>query len=280
MQSLSTFDWPKPYACTYEAYNYNYNASPRVHCQDFHEFFWIENGRGCHLLNGERRLMETGYFALIRADDHHGFSAWGTDDRVSLINFAFPTALWEQVRGAFFPKQLSFFDHESIDQREYQLGIDDRERLRQMGTDLAAGRWNTINAAAYLHGVLALLDNRDREPRPSSATPEWLTRAARAIEVWPNFVGGVPAFVRIAGRSHEHVSRDCRRLMQTTPRELVNRARLKWASMQLEITHKEIVDIALECGFENLGHFYKLFKAQYGTTPRQYRLKNGIPQSP
>jgi AraC family cel operon transcriptional repressor len=110
--------------------------------------------------------------------------------------------------------------------------------------------------------------------------PAWLIHAARAIETWPNSFGGVPEFVRLAGRSHEHVSRDCRRLMQTTPRELVSQARLKWASMQLETSQKEIIDIAQECGFENLGHFYKLFKAEYQNTPRQYRMKFGIPQYP
>ena len=278
MHTLSTFDWPQPYACTYEAYNYSYIPSPKVHAQDYHEFFWIESGRGCHLLNGEPRLMETGYFALIRADDQHGFSAWEQDDRIRLINFAFPSPLWEKIRVNFFPDQICFFDHTPIAKREYYLSVDDRERLRQMGNDLAAGHWNETNAAAYLHGVLALLDNRDRETTHPAATPEWLTQAVRKIEIWPNFVGGVPEFVRMAGRSHEHVSRACRKCLNISPREIVNRARIKWASMQLETSQKEIVDIAEECGFENLGHFYKVFKTTHQTTPRKYRLKFGIPQ--
>jgi AraC family cel operon transcriptional repressor len=278
MFHLSTSEWPKAYACTYESYNYSYTDQPHVHSQDYHEFFWVENGRGCHFVNGERRLMESGYFVLVRADDLHGFSSWQADDRVGLINFAFPSALWEKIRANFFADKVCFFDHPSIERREYQLSSDDRERLRTMGNDLAAGRWNETNAAAYLLGVLALLENRDRETPPNPATPEWLTHALRRIETWPNFVGGVPEFVRIAGRSHEHVSRDCRRLLNTTPREIVNCARLNWASMQLETSQKEILEIAQECGFENLGHFYKLFKAQHHSTPRQYRIKKGISQ--
>tara|TARA_R100000027_G_scaffold7932_1_gene5970 strand:- start:83 stop:925 length:843 start_codon:yes stop_codon:yes gene_type:complete len=280
MHKLSTFDWPSPYACTYEAYNYDYVPAPREHTQDYHEFFWIESGTGCHLINSEPRIMPTGYFALIRADDQHGFSAWGKDDRMRLINFAFPSSLWNKVRDHFFAERLCFFDHIPIEKREYQLSVDDRKRLRQMGNDLAAGHWNETNAAAYLHGVLALLDNRDREDPPPATMPVWLTQAVRTIETWPNFVGGVPEFVRIAGRSHEHVSRGCRRFLNTSPREIVSRARIKWASMQLETSQKEIVDIAQECGFENLGHFYKVFKAAHHTTPRQYRLKFGIPQYP
>ncbi|MGE9294807.1 MAG: helix-turn-helix domain-containing protein [Puniceicoccales bacterium] len=278
MLKLSTFDWPKAYSCTYEAYDYNFVANPKIHLQDYHEFFWIESGRGCHLINGDRRLMETGYFCLVRSDDAHGFSAWDPEGQMRLINFAFPSAIWEMIRASFFPNGIRLFDHKSVAKREYQLSSDDRERLRQMGKDLAAGHWDETNAAAYLHGVLALLDNRDRETQARPAMPEWLTHAVRSIETWPNFVGGVPEFVRIAGRSHEHVSRDCRRLLDTTPRDIVNRARLKWASMQLETSQKEIINIAHDCGFENLGHFYKLFKAQHQTTPRQYRIRYGIPQ--
>ncbi|WOO43619.1 AraC family transcriptional regulator [Rubellicoccus peritrichatus] len=276
MYKLSAHDWPKSYTCTYEAHSYTYTEAPQTHCQDYCEFFWVESGRGCHLINNQRRLMETGYFALIRADDQHGFSGWDTHDRVSLINFAFPTDLWYEMRDSFFPQGLCFFDQSDIRMREYQLDVDDRKRLRLMGIDLAAGRWNQVNAAAYLHAVLALLANRKRELENDDTIPAWLTRATRSIETWPNFVGGVPEFVRIAGRSHEHVSRNCRHLMQTTPRDIVNQARIKWASMQLEISQKEIIEIAQECGFENLGHFYKLFKAHHQMTPRKYRLKYGV----
>ncbi|WP_375373879.1 helix-turn-helix domain-containing protein [Paenibacillus sp. S150] len=32
-----------------------------------------------------------------------------------------------------------------------------------------------------------------------------------------------------------------------------------------------MLDIALEAGFGNLGHFYKLFKALFGHTPQNHR---------
>ncbi|WP_309399287.1 helix-turn-helix domain-containing protein [Cerasicoccus maritimus] len=280
MRHLSTHDWPKAYGCTYEVWDYQFTGHPHLHSQDYHEFFWIEGGRGKHAINEQSRLMETGYLALIRHDDIHGFSAWDTDGRTSLINFAFPSRLWYQIRDTFFPGKPVFFDQPDIADREYQIGLDERERLRHLGTDLAAGRLTTGNAAAFLHGSLSMLANHVNNQAQIPQGPEWLIRAVRKIESWPYFVGGVPEFVRIAGRSHEHVSRDCRRLLNTTPRDIVNRARIQWASIQLETTTKEIVDIAHECGYENLGHFYKVFKQQLNTTPRQHRLKNGIPSFP
>jgi AraC-like DNA-binding protein len=32
-----------------------------------------------------------------------------------------------------------------------------------------------------------------------------------------------------------------------------------------------ISGVALDCGFENLSSFYRLFRRQYGLTPRAYR---------
>jgi len=277
MYLLSTKDWPQRYACTYEVSNYTSASPPKVHNQDYQELFWVESGRGCHLLNGERRFITTGYFALIREDDNHGYCAWEPGEHLRLINFAFRRGLWEKLREEFFGGKPLLFDKTAIEDRECYLDANERDRLRQMGLDLASGRWNEVSSAAFLLGTLTLLANRKSRLKQPAQTPEWLTRATRTIESWPHFVGGVPEFVRIAGRSHEHVSRDCRRLLGTTPRELVNQARLRWASMQLETTQQEIIHIAEESGFGNLGHFYKLFGQHYHMTPKTYREKHGIP---
>lgn len=276
MRLLSAKHWRSSYACTYEAWNFPCNPDREVHAQDYHELFWVESGEGYHFLNNEKRPMHTGYLVLVREDDCHGFSANEPGQTVSLINFAFPVSLWRQVRDGFFRGRRCFFDRKAIGAREFQLDSDERARLRMLGFDLAAGRWNLPNAAAFLTGTLALLAGHQGDASRTPTAPEWLLRAARAIEAWPHFVGGVAEFVRIAGRSHEHTCRECQRFLGATPHQLVNRARLKWASMQLQTTQKEIIEIAAECGFENLSHFYKQFRNAYGIPPRQYRLKFGI----
>jgi AraC family cel operon transcriptional repressor len=40
---------------------------------------------------------------------------------------------------------------------------------------------------------------------------------------------------------------------------------------------QEILDIALDCGIGNLSHFYSLFRAETGMTPRAYRLSHRQP---
>ena len=54
----------------------------------------------------------------------------------------------------------------------------------------------------------------------------------------------------------------------------VNSLRLDYACFLLLYTKNDMMDIAIECGYHNLQTFYRIFKAQYSCTPRQYRKEN------
>ena len=47
--------------------------------------------------------------------------------------------------------------------------------------------------------------------------------------------------------------------------------RLERAEAQLLKTSEKIIDIALECGFENISYFNRAFKERYGVSPSEYR---------
>jgi len=105
-----------------------------------------------------------------------------------------------------------------------------------------------------------------------AAYPEWLAQAIEKIRDPQNFVGGTLQFAALAARSAEHVARETKKHLGVTPTDLVNDARLDYAAMQLETSTKKIIEISTTCGFENLGHFYKLFQKKFGKSPRKYRL--------
>ncbi|MBN2711078.1 MAG: helix-turn-helix transcriptional regulator, partial [Planctomycetes bacterium] len=87
------------------------------------------------------------------------------------------------------------------------------------------------------------------------------------------FVSGASGFVELCGRSPEHVARVCRQKLDLTPVEIVNRARINYARQQLTATGRSILDIAFDCGFSSVSHFYSVFKSVTGLTPRQLRLE-------
>ena len=52
--------------------------------------------------------------------------------------------------------------------------------------------------------------------------------------------------------------------------------RLKKAAGMLEHGDQTVIDIALECGFNNISYFNRAFKSHYGTSPTEYRKEAAL----
>ena len=104
--------------------------------------------------------------------------------------------------------------------------------------------------------------------------PPWLLAACRAAREPRIFRKGAEGFLTAAGRSHEHVCRQTRRYLGLSPTQYVNRLRIQHAAMLLAGTERALPEVAADCGFENLSYFHRLFRDQYGTTPRSYRMRH------
>lgn len=78
----------------------------------------------------------------------------------------------------------------------------------------------------------------------------------------------------VAGMSTDNFFKYFKRLTGDTPVTYINRYRVHEASKLLKNTQLQIMDIALNTGFENISYFIKIFKNLKGCTPSEYR-KNG-----
>ncbi len=264
---------PPEACCSLVVWNYRSPKEPSApHTHTFYELFWVESGEGCHWIFGERRVMKPGFLALVRPEDSHAFSVLEEGGEVSFSNFACYPSTWERVRRRFFGNQPVFFAEPDYRRREWMLDGAELERVRLLAADLHTGSSDSLTAEAFLVGLFSLLENRKKRLSRALTAPAWLAAACESIRVYPHFKEGVDAFVKRAGRSPEHVARECRRHFGKTPRDFVNEARLEYAAAQLCTSNHPILDIVFEAGFENVGHFYQLFRRRYGQSPRQYRL--------
>jgi AraC family cel operon transcriptional repressor len=259
-------------ACTYVHHILRDREFRPPHDHTFHELFWVEESEGVHWINGREVPLRNGDLILVRDSDCHAFSTGGKSEPLRFVNFAFHARVWTHLRQRYFGGAQVFFSAPSLAVRCYKLDEYQLAAIRQAASLLRSGLRDQLQAESFLLSVLALL-KADRFNSEAKAAPEWLREACTAIGLNRNFAGGMPALARLAKRSPEHVAREFRRYLNRTPTEVITDARMSYAADRLATSDEPITSIALDCGLENLGHFYRLFHARYGSTPRGYRLR-------
>jgi AraC family cel operon transcriptional repressor len=245
-----------------------------LHAHDFFELFLVDSGSGQHRLRDGLQELKTGDLALIRPGDAHAFKPG--HGGLSIINLAFPRQVLGHLRRRYFPADKNLFGLRSGEPELRRLDPPQRLRFKLLFQAMAS---EPPSLAALEHFLLGLFlrSRRGDEGLDLSCCPPWLRRACRGIGDPAQFSKGTRAFAALAGRSPEHVARELKRHLGLTPTDLLNRARLKHAAAQLSLGESEITEIALDCGFESLTHFYRLFSRQFHMSPGKYRRLHRVP---
>lgn len=79
------------------------------------------------------------------------------------------------------------------------------------------------------------------------------------------------ALSRKAGLSPFHLQRLFKAWIGETPKAYTSRLRVERAAFRLLIHESTVLDIALECGFQNHETFIRAFHRRFGKSPRDYR---------
>lgn len=84
---------------------------------------------------------------------------------------------------------------------------------------------------------------------------------------------------KLSGRSLASFKRDFQQLYNSSPKKWINDRRLEHARLLLQHSHKNVSEVAMECGFDNIPHFIKIFRQKFGCTPNSIRSagKTAVP---
>lgn len=235
-----------------------------AHDHEFAELFWIESGTAGHLVHGQRQALPAGTVVLMRPRDAHAFDT--ADGAFVMVNVTFRREILDHLRRRYGACLDPWPWGDAAGPTIRRLRPADMERLQEWA-DALAGDQSLLTAEGFLLDLLRLLRGA---PAPGGAPP-WLTHAIERLGEADHLAAGPAAFCRLCGRTPAHVNRVVREVFATTTTELVNGIRLAAAAHALRLSERSIAEIAGDCGFASLAHFYRSFSARFGATPRAFR---------
>ncbi len=125
---------------------------------------------------------------------------------------------------------------------------------------------------AYLTIILDnILNAIELKPFYSDKNMEWLYRVIKYLNENYHHTIRLEEISRELGISKYHLSRNFNERIGCSISEYVNQLRVGQAKNMLKNTDLQIIDIAMECGFESLSTFFRVFKSLNIGTPNQYR---------
>jgi AraC-like DNA-binding protein len=127
---------------------------------------------------------------------------------------------------------------------------------------------NAVTSAflyAARHAFSARLDNNDTP----EASPQYLRRAEEYIEAHWNEGVSVEKLTEVTGQSARAIFNAFRQYRGYSPMAFEKTVRLKHANELLKVPHPRttVTGVALACGFSNLGHFAKDYRAMFKEQP-------------
>ncbi|MEM6552721.1 MAG: AraC family transcriptional regulator [Planctomycetota bacterium] len=250
-----------------------------AHTHDFHEVFWIESGLCTHRINLQTQTLHPRDLVFIRPDDQHSLA---TTKSVTLINLALPADAANRLQTLTDTQPWDTHPALPLVHRlPRRLPLTD---LRQQAEDLALHADRPLRRDAFL---LTLLDhltppthyNQQNQSASSDPAPRWLRDALDAMSP-DDLAQGLPALIQHADRSREHLARTLKQHLGLAPSQWITQQRLDHAALRLRMSRDPILHIALDLGYDNLSHFYRLFKRRFHCTPRQFRQRQHTPLQP
>jgi AraC family transcriptional regulator len=150
--------------------------------------------------------------------------------------------------------------------------------LAARATELLAGADGAAFEELAIRALTQAMQLQDGcKSRPNHADQGALarvTRVVRIIENNPDVAHDLSSLAQIAGLSPYHFLRTFEGVTGTTPHQYLLRMRLRRVAVRLRREPGRILDLALDCGFGDVCNFNRVFRAEFGVSPRVYRANN------
>ena len=281
IRSHGTGDFP--FQCYSELFDWRYNIGDiGWHWHRELEFVLVQEG-AIEYQAGDRVVsLKKGDCAMINSGViHHGGMHNAGEKWCRFINFLFLPELVAPGNSAIYRKYVEPALDSGADVIVFNRDIPWRKRICEWLENL----WNICRTAESMPELqihinvcnlwleLAAHVNEYREQPKTDRNIVMQARLRKMMQfVWENYTERISAddIAGAANISQSAALRCFRAGTNMSPVEYLNDYRLRCAKEKLLTTHSMISEIALSVGFESVGYFNRLFKREFGMTPRQF----------
>jgi len=249
------------------------------HRHDYVEVIYMCSGKSTHLVNGREVQLEQGELLFLSQSATH--SVRKTREEDIAVNFI--------VLPDFFSTTLSVIGEEETPIRRFLIDclcgqdtgpgflhfrVSDIVPIQNLVENLL---WILINETpnrrrmSQMTMTLLLMQLLGHtEALVSEDEDEAVWQALRYVEA--NYTRA--SLTELADGLHydlSWLSREIKRKTGKTYTQIVQEKRLAQAAFLLKNTDRNVADIAVAVGYENISYFHRIFQSAYGKSPKHYR---------
>ena len=249
------------------------------HCHDYVEVVYMCSGTTTHIVNGKTIRLQQGELLFLSQSARQEILRAEENDIA--VNFV--------VLPEFFQEALSIIGEEATPLRRFLLDclfeqnsgpgyllfqVSDNIPIQNLVENLIFSLlYDTPNRRKVSQMTmtllfLQLLGHTDKLVWDSQ---EEILQVLRYVD--EHYVdGSLHEAAELLHSDVSSLSREIRRKSGKTYTELVQEKRLNQAAFLLRTTDRKVEDIALAVGYENISYFHRIFRKEYGVSPRQFRI--------
>lgn len=258
-----------------------------VHNHDHFEIILVEEGEGVHEINGSKMQYKKGSIFMLTPDDYHQFVI---DRPTVFLYLKFTDHFFHkdhniQDRSQWLHKVETILYQPNPIEAEVQYSDSDRELIfflarqverevvneRCYSEDIMADCLGTI-LSVMARSVCYLPDHGKRVQATNSSKVNQIINHIRK-NVYQASMVKVKALADHFNMSENYISAYFKKHTGESLRTYIQKYRLNLAKYRLKKGDDTISEIAFDLGFFDESHLTKLFKQEFGLTPREYRKK-------
>lgn len=268
--------------------NYEWNDDKKcvvkLHWHNEIEIIYLKKGIFTLNINMKEYEIESPAFVFINSGEIHSIE--GVEcSRESAIVFDLKMLSFEDFDGIQY-KIISPLIKKKMQFPQFILGNDElwdlvKELYDKISVESGNNKLSSyMKVKAYLYELIAALYERNRFLCEDNIDENYnykIENAKRVLTfIQKNYERKISLddAAAIVGMNTQYFCRYFKRLIGKTLTEYINEVRIEKAVEYLIESDYKIIDIAVECGYENIGYFIKRFKEIKGMSPSEYRKKN------